>query len=279
MSKRLYVSDMDGTLLGSDAMLSERTVELLGEALDAGAAFTVATARTPATVDVLLGRLRSRLSLPAIVMTGAALWDMKRRRYIDPQFIPADYTTLIDRAMAEAGVTPFVYALPDAGGLLDVYHAETRLSRVEERFVDERRGLALKRFHIGRRPGEATRRATMLYFGMGPSERTRAAARLIEATTGCAVSDYFDTYDRETGLIEVFAPGVSKAAAVRAMAARIGASGVTVFGDNLNDLAMFGAADCAVAVANALPAVRAAADETIGANVTDAVARYVRDGM
>lgn len=52
----LFVSDLDGTLLQPDARLSEETVALLNSNIDRGALFTVATARTPATVAPILER-------------------------------------------------------------------------------------------------------------------------------------------------------------------------------------------------------------------------------
>ena len=55
----------------------------------------------------------------------------------------------------------------------------------------------------------------------------------------------------------------------------MGADRLTVFGDNLNDIPMMQVADCAIAVENALPEVKAAAHETIGPNTSDSVARYI----
>ena len=75
--------------------------------------------------------------------------------------------------------------------------------------------------------------------------------------------------------LEVLAPGVSKASAIRRVAKAEGAERIVVFGDNLNDLPMFAVADIAVAVGNAMPQVKAAAHEIIDANYTDAVARYI----
>ena len=80
--KTLYVSDMDGTLLGTDSRVSCETAEIVSGLSRCGTAITVATARTPATVDVLLEDTYT--SIPAIVMTGAALWDRERRRYLRP---------------------------------------------------------------------------------------------------------------------------------------------------------------------------------------------------
>ena len=53
--KTLYVSDLDGTLLNEDSQLSCKTVATLNRIIgELGGLFTVATARTPATVVPLM---------------------------------------------------------------------------------------------------------------------------------------------------------------------------------------------------------------------------------
>jgi hydroxymethylpyrimidine pyrophosphatase-like HAD family hydrolase len=59
------------------------------------------------------------------------------------------------------------------------------------------------------------------------------------------------------------------------MKARVKAERLVVYGDNLNDLPMMKVADVAVAVENALPEVKAAADVVIGANSDDSVAKHI----
>ena len=49
-----------------------------------------------------------------------------------------------------------------------------------------------------------------------------------------------------------------------------------MFGDNLNDLPMMAVADVAVAVDNALPQVKEAADIIIGPNTANSVARFIK---
>ncbi|MDE7496728.1 MAG: HAD hydrolase family protein [Muribaculaceae bacterium] len=83
--KTLYVTDLDGTLLDAEGRVSARSAALLNEAIADGAAFTVATARTPATVAPLLADVDMRL--PAGVMTGAALWNPKTGIYSDTRYI------------------------------------------------------------------------------------------------------------------------------------------------------------------------------------------------
>lgn len=48
--KTLYITDLDGTLLDANSQVSAEAVEVLNPMLDDGLLFTVATARTPATV-------------------------------------------------------------------------------------------------------------------------------------------------------------------------------------------------------------------------------------
>jgi len=49
------------------------------------------------------------------------------------------------------------------------------------------------------------------------------------------------------------------------------------FGDNLNDLPMFAACDVKVAVENANPDVKAAADYICGANNNDGVVKWLEE--
>ena len=56
----LYVSDMDGTLLNSNSVLSQYTTDKLNEFIaNEGVLFTVATARTPATVVSLMSNIKA----------------------------------------------------------------------------------------------------------------------------------------------------------------------------------------------------------------------------
>ena len=82
--RTLYISDLDGTLLGADSRVSQRSTAILNELVRRGVMFTCATARTPATVQPLLSGIRQSVftdaegmqrPLPAIVMTGAGMWN------------------------------------------------------------------------------------------------------------------------------------------------------------------------------------------------------------
>lgn len=270
--KQLFVSDMDGTLLNPDSRISGRTASIITELSRRGVLFTVATARTPATVEPLLS---ATVTLPpAIVMTGAAMWDRVRHAYIDTHFIPAETAASIVGACAAHGIRPFSYTL-DSTGIIRTYY-NGRSSRREQKFIDERAHLPLKRFEINPAGDAATSYPdTVLIFALGSPDRIYPLADELREQCRCSVSSYPDIFNRDSAFLEVFAPGVSKASAVEKLKRMTGADRLTVFGDNINDLPMMAVADVAVAVGNALPEVKAAADIVIGSNRDDAVALYV----
>ena len=269
ISKTIYISDLDGTLLNSNSVVSDESVVLLQSLGQRGAMFTAATARTAATVQPLLQNCG--ITIPAIVITGAALWDFGKQKYINPIFIPSETYRHVISVFRSVGYLPFVYELQQDDKMC-VYHTP-EMNRAETEFYEQRKRLVLKHFEFTGVPDDGDR--IILVFGTGPKSLVNAIAERLSNESDCSISAYPDIFDPDTALIEVFAPGVNKAAAVKRLAEYTGAERVVVFGDNLNDLPMMRVADLSVAVANALPEVRREARLVIGANNDNAVARFI----
>ena len=278
--RTLYVTDLDGTLLNAESRVSGPTAEILNSLVERGVMFTPATARTPATVQPLLSGIRQSVytgasgevhPLPAIVMTGAGEWNRESRTFESCITIPEADALKIRDVFAADGLNPFVYCL-SGNSFLNVYHPAAMTSR-ENGFYQERRHLELKRFHLDQQPSRWD--SVALFFAIGPVKMVEHLVAELNGATSCAAAWYPDVFIPETGLIDIYAPGVSKASAVRAMARKVEADEVVVFGDNLNDLPMMAVADVAVAVENALPEVKAKADVVIGRNTEDAVALWI----
>lgn len=271
--KTLYVSDLDGTLLGSDSHISQRSSEIISDLTSEGALITVATARTPATVVPLLACTRT--SVPAIVMTGCAMWNRDTSSFENYHFIPEADIAAVLAVCSPLGVHPFIYTMASDGSTLDVYHQATALNPQEEKFYLERRLLALKRFHLGSVAPAAALSSTMLCFAMGPKDSICKAAEAVKTNTSCSLCCYPDIFNNDIYNLEIFPADVNKATAILSLKKKIGAERLVVFGDNLNDLSMLAVADVAVAVDNAFPQVKEAADIIIGPNYSDAVAGFI----
>ncbi len=273
MNRTLYITDLDGTLLNNRGKVTATSAEIISDLSHRGALISVATARTPATVEKLLENTYTAAEL--VVMTGASLWDRPGHRFVDMHLIPeADVLAMLE-VFGEGEVNPFCYTLR-GDNHLDVYHASTVLSPAETLFVDQRRNLTLKTFHLAQSCPVDSCSRVVLFFGMGPKDAIITVAEKLWRVTGCYVSFYKDTYTPNLWLLEVFAPGVSKAAGIARLKERVGASRVVAFGDNLNDIPMLRSVDVAVAVENALPEVKAIADVVIGPNTDDSVARFIQ---
>lgn len=269
--KTLYITDLDGTLLDANSQVSAEAVEVLNPMLDEGLLFTVATARTPATVVPMLSRLHTRL--PFIVLNGAATWDSQKGDYSRVNVIPQATVEAVCAVYRRHGFNPLIYRRH--GSIIHAHHQGT-LSAQEQQFVDERQGLALKKFILNspdylHNPDEA-----MLIFSMQDYERLRPIYEEVTATIQCSAVFYHDIFDPSAGLLEIYAPGVSKAAAVKQMQAEVGVERVVVFGDNRNDIPMMQVATHSVAVENAFPEVKAVASEVIAPNTANAVPLYIR---
>lgn len=266
----LFVSDLDGTLLGSDSQLSPTTVQLLNQAIGQGALFSVATARTPATVVPLLSRLKP--CLPHIVLNGAALWDPARGDYASVQALPDASLQAICTIYERHGLHPFVYRRH--GRIIHASHFGP-MSAPEQQFVAERQGLELKKFFLHDALYRHSPDPAMLIFSMHSYEQLEPVYQEITATVPCSAVLYHDIFDFGSGILECYAPGVSKAAALHRLAQLAHADTTVAFGDNRNDLPLLQAATVGVAVENAFPEVRQAAQLVIGPNTADAVPHYI----
>jgi len=270
VAKTLFVSDMDGTLLGTDSMLSTTSARLLNDAIADGALFTVATARTPATVVPLMEPVHARL--PFIVIGGAALWDPTRNAFARTRPIAPATVDAIADVFERDGLRPFIYRRH--GNVLHTHHFGT-MSAQEQRFVEARQGLPLKKFFLDDRDYRDSDDEALLIFSMNKYATLKGIAARIAESADCEITLYHDIFDHDDGYLEIYAPCTTKALAIKQMAEEVGAERVVVFGDNRNDIPMMREATVAVAVANAFDEVKNAANEVIGANTDDSVPRYI----
>lgn len=269
MTRTLYVTDMDGTLLNNGSFVSNRSSAIISDLSHDGALITVATARTPATVVPLMEGIFT--TVPFVVLTGAAMFDHASGAYHDVSYIPPQDCELLRSLYDSAGIHPFVYHLD--GGALVVYH-HPDMTPVERDFYVPRSNLRLKRFTFEpmRAGGDSN---VLLLFSTAPRKAIMPLADAIRDTGLFSVSCYPDIFMPDIMILEVYSAGVSKANAVRRLMESTGASRLVAFGDNLNDIPMLDVADVAVAVANAHPRVKESADIVIGPNYDDSVARFM----
>lgn len=270
--KTLYVSDMDGTLLNSDSRLSDSTVEKLNELIGKGMMFTVATARTPATVVNLMSKVNA--NLPFIVMAGCAQWDNSTKEYKSANIICNENVSRIISIFEKNKNNPFIYY--KRGNQIIVNHIK-ELTNEEKEFIEPRIKTPFKKLTVCDELRTNTQTdGAMLIFSMGKFRDLRNIADEIDrAGIECTYNCYHDIFNENNGFIDIYAKGTTKAAAIKNLANEIGATRIVAFGDNLNDIPMMDEADWSIAVGNAFDEVKKHADEIIGNNDDDAVAKWI----
>lgn len=274
----LYVSDLDCTLLGEDRKVSAESALMLNEAIADGALFSIATARTPATVDALMKSVHCQV--PLVVMTGAAVWDPTTNTYSHVCYHREDTARRLVDTYRRLGLSTFMYTLED-DNLIHIHHIGP-IGPLEQAFIDERSDSRFKKLNIppdGDSILPERLDKVILFYAMRPTGEVERVYNEIRDAADLRAVFYHDMYGEEIALMEVFGPDASKANAIKALAAETGAKRIVAYGDNINDLPMLRMADDAVAVANAVPEVLEAASRVIGPNTDDSVAKDILEQL
>lgn len=281
MKRTLFISDLDGTLLTPDAVLPEGTADRINRLTSAGVMITYATARTVRSVSHILRDIdfSAEGSVPAALMNGVLVRDMKNGRYIRKAVLGRDAADRIFRIVTGCGLEPFVYALDEAcpidGDPLVTYYRSVKGDAMRD-FMNERLERYKKPFiriasldEIG---------GDIVYFAiLGRENEIRRAAAEAEKIDGIRLTYYRDSYAEDVWYLEIFDESASKKHALIFLRDYTGADEAAAFGDNYNDLPMLEEADIAVAVRNAVAEVKKAADCITG-DVVGFIENYVNNG-
>jgi Cof subfamily protein (haloacid dehalogenase superfamily) len=254
----LIATDIDGTLLRSDRTVSDRTRAAVAAVEQAGLPFVLVTGRPPRWLAPVRDQLDHRGV--AICANGALVMDLHTEEVLrvdgfDPD-VGRDVLRRVRDLGAEIGVgvewaDGFAHEPAYPRGIRRselVAHAVTDVDDDEAFFARQVIKLLIR-------------------CADGPPDELAAAA--VEATRGLATVTW-----SSTGLLEISAAGVDKAAALARFATEHGvdAGEAVAFGDMPNDLPMLGWVGRGIAVANAHPLVLEAAHEVTASNDDDGVA-------
>jgi Cof subfamily protein (haloacid dehalogenase superfamily) len=267
--KTLYVADLDGTLFADGAVLTPKTIKILNRLIGRGLLFSVATARSVATVGTLLEDLD--LTLPVSLMNGVFCNEIQTKRFMRHHPIDGASFQQAMQIFERHELYPFLYLFNGQG--LDVQYTQFN-NIASENFFEARRRLYYKTFyqvdalHIP--PGrEAVYINTLAEYGA-----LKPLVDDFQAMDALKTAFYHDTYS-DNWFFEIFSKQAGKGAGALALKELAGADRLVVFGDNYNDLPMFEAADECYAMGNAVDALKEAATGVIGTNNEDGVAMFL----
>ena len=257
----LVATDVDGTLLGPDDLVSERAAAVIGRLVAAGVGFVLVTGRPPRWIPPVVAQLGvARL---AVCANGAVLYDAVEDRVLWSRTLEPDVLAHLAAAAAET--------LPGCG--LAVERVPTRAFDDVAAFVaDPSYRHAWPDADNGFAPRSELLAAPAVKLLIRCPELSSDA---MVAALGPVVGDTADlTFSHPRGLVEASPPGVTKATGLAEVAARSGVDPVDVvaFGDMPNDLEMLRWAGHGVAMGNGHPALLEIADEVTAGHGEDGLA-------
>lgn len=262
----LYISDLDGTLLNERALLSEYSKKTLNKVLESDVNFSIATARTPATVIPILEGLN--LKLPIVVMNGAAMYDINKDQYLNENYIQSNLAKKITNVIESCDVAFFTYKLSNN----HIYAYYEKSNELQDEFIKTRTGSPYKTFVKGQVPNFDE----VLYFFI--RDKKESVLEVYENLKN--ISDlycvlYKDVYKSDIYNLEIYSNKSSKANSIKLIMEDNNFDKLVAFGDNLNDLPMFDLADEGLAVDNAVIELKDIASGVIESNIDNGVAKYL----
>lgn len=261
--KTLYISDLDGTLLRPDQTVSPFTAAVIEALAERGIPFAYATARSAVTARKAVGDLKA---CALAVYNGAFAYSAAGER-LAANFFTRRETADILGTLLSFGIFPIVYSYRDG---------RERFSYIRDRLNEGLRAYLLSRKGDQRKTAvfDSAQLADgdVFYFTCIGDSGLSPAFQTLTRRYQCLFTS--DPYDGRQWL-EVLPQNATKANAARLLQTRFGCERMVAFGDGENDLPLISTADYACAPANALPSVRAAADEVIAANDADGVAAWL----
>lgn len=268
----LYISDLDGTLLMPDGTFPEDSKQRLNRLIEKGMRFTIATARNYDSVHPLLKGLN--LKLPVVLFNGVYLAEFHNGKIIErTQFIDKE---VVDNMLTTAkiqNIEPFIYTYGEkhrvyyrnatnSGSIayLNSLEKDGRVKQVPEFTFEEGEEI----------PG---------FLLIGTMENLQPIYQCLKEKHFDHLNLYFaeDVSMKGYYWLQAFHPRANKGNMIEKLVERLNfpLSKTLVFGDYLNDLDMFKVAGYSVAMENALPDVKEAADQVIGSNGQGAVLNFL----
>ncbi|MCA9311627.1 MAG: HAD hydrolase family protein [Phycisphaerales bacterium] len=285
--------DLDGTLLGPDGRVSEANRRAVDDARAAGVEVVICTGRgfveSGTAIDAIDARrpARGRDIAPMVCAGGAMVVDALSGHTLHRWAMREDLVHRLCAHFAAAGRAPLILKDREAAGFDYLFVRSGPMEyptkwwfsvmdvivRQVDHISEDQHPEHTVRVGFAAVAGDMLSLAESVHAEFGRETVTQHFA----AVAGTAKSGPHGSKDESVHLLEVFDPQVSKWTAVHRLALEQGVARerVAAVGDEVNDVALIEGAGLGIAMGNAVPAVRAAADRHTLSNAEDGVAHAI----
>lgn len=256
----LLVSDLDGTLLRDDKSISQENIRAIEYFQSEGGYFTFVTGRPPIAMSPVLEQLSP--NVPFGCLNGGGVYDHKKQCFVERTLISRDVFSLVEYVEKTIPTAGFEFVTFETSYIYrsnEVTEDLKRFERLPDNYVDS--------FDI---PG------TLCKILIG--EKSERMPALIAAMEAHPEKDSYTMLRTAAEYYEIMPKDCNKGKSLLALAKHlnIDISKTIAAGDNSNDAPMLRTAGIGVAVANASPDAKEAADIVLSvSNEEHAIANVI----
>lgn len=269
----LYITDLDGTLLRSDATLSEYSRLTLNRLIEEGLLFSVATARGIHSIQTILKGCH--VKLPVIEFNGAYISDFVTGEHLTTNAIDPELSQEVYGLMKEYHGDPFVTT---NDGNDHLYYRSLSSQGMKEYYRDRVDILDKRLKQVDDLESKLRHEVMCLTVINTKDTLLPLYERLVAEFSDASEIHFWDNmYWPGSWWLTVQDKYATKDRAVRQLAEMIShpADEITVFGDHVQDVQLFNVGTRKVAVANAIDEVKKVATHHIGMNEEDSVIKFI----
>lgn len=271
MSKTLYVTDLDGTLLNRQDRINPESIAIINELVARGMLFTYATARSLVSASVVTEGLTT--DFPVIIYNGAFIIHPSTSDILSEKSFTIEERQRVIEVLDEYDISPLGYSYVD-----EVERVSWIVSRVNDgmrRYINNRKGTD-PRFRPIQTKEELYQGEMFYYTCIGEREELQSAYDLLSKDTRFCCTLQQELY-RPEYWFEIMPAQATKAEAIGQLKKLWNCDRVVSFGDAINDIPMFEISDECYAVENAVDELKAIATGIIDSNENDGVAKWLQE--
>lgn len=260
---KLIATDLDGTLLRHDKTISERTLEAIRFAHDAGIHVIAATGRYPVSLPLLLEPTGIDY---AVASNGAMGLRLSTSEILFEDLMPPHTALQIIEYLSSALDGVRFEAVREHG---TVHYVEQGYAELVSEYERLHFPLDYRLITRAELLGDPILKLAVRHPSALPEE-------MLEALAASGLAGFHATTSGAP-FLEIEGPGVTKASGVAQLCDRLGLlpENVMALGDARNDVELLAWAGIGIAMGNAVAEAVAVADDTTGTNEEDGVARAI----
>lgn len=256
----LLVSDLDGTLLRNDKSISKENIKAIEYFESEGGLFSFVTGRPPIAMSPVLEQLSPKI--PFGCLNGGGVYDHNKGCFVDRTLISRDVFSLVEYAEKNFPTAGFEFVTFETSYLYrsnEVTEELRRFERLPDNYVDS--------YDV---PGTLCKILI--------ADKSERMTSIMDAMNAHPERERYTMLRTAEEYYEIMPKGCHKGKALLALAnhLKIDISKTIAAGDNSNDALMLRTAGIGVAVANASPDAKEAADVVLSvSNEEHAIAHII----